>query len=126
MSQDDNVRFKDQNCNAQIWIAIIGRKMIDPTLCSAKMGVCIRLCEKFLSHSYHVIDRGNILRNFRENRLFWNLISPRRKIVINDLNSLLSEFNEFSENHPKFWIISLLDGEIRDFMMAPKSGIIKI
>ena len=42
------MRFKDQNGNAQIWRTIIGRKMIDPWLCSTNMGMCIGLCEKFL------------------------------------------------------------------------------
>ena len=33
---------------AQIWTTIIGTEMIDQWLCSAKMGVFKRLCEKFL------------------------------------------------------------------------------
>ena len=33
-----------------------------------------------------------------------------------------SKFNELSENHAKFWIISLLDREIRDLVGALKYG----
>ena len=37
-----------------------------------------------------------------------------------------SKFNELSENHAKFWIISLLDREIRDLVGGPQIWIIKI
>ena len=40
----------------------------------------------------------------------------------NDWNSLLSKFNELSENHPKLWIFSLLDQEIRDLVRGLKKG----
>ena len=37
-----------------------------------------------------------------------------------------SKFNELSENHAKFWIISLLDRKIRDLVGGPQIWMIKI
>ena len=70
--------------------------MIDPWLCSAKIGVFITV--------------GKVLRNF----------SKKEPIFELNFHSLLSKFNELSENHPKFWIISLLDREIRDLVRGPQ------
>ena len=56
------------------------------------------------------INCGKILRDFSKNSLFELNFHPEAE---NELNSLLSKFNELSENYPKFLILSLLDQEIR-------------
>ena len=73
-----------------------------------------------------IISRGKIVCNFRKNSLFLSLIFTRKEgrqgktNGIHEWNSLLSKFYELSVNYPKFWIISLLDREIRDLVRGPQ------
>ena len=79
------MRFYDQNGNAQIWRSIIGREMIDPWLCSTKMEVCNMLYEKFLSRHYDIMNHDDvincrkILREFSKNSLFLSSIFAQKE-----------------------------------------------
>ena len=98
--------------------------MIGPGLCLTTIGVCIRLCKKFhvpitpLSRHYDVINA--VLAKIACFEI--NFHPKGREIAKNECNSLLSKFNELSESHPRFWIISLLDRDIRDLVGVLKKG----
>ena len=53
----------------------------------------------------------------------WGTDSNNQFPIIKYRMKVVRKFNELPENNPKFWIISLLDREIRDLVRGPQKRV---
>ena len=92
--------------------------MIDPKLYSAKwecaLGHIRSSCNVMMTSS----TVGKFDAILAKIAYFWAQFTPRRKGDLGKNTSYFptSKINELSENHPKFWIVSFLDRDIRDLV----------